>query len=303
MTQVAYRPATIETSAAVTEVRSNKEKIALQVLNNHYPNVCEPLTGSDFAELEASILTIGIMIPVLVDLDGNVVDGHNRTQIAIDNDLRIPTQFVDVTSEDEACDLGWHLNRDRRHMTAKQKEAYTFRRIDAGDTIAEVAEKLKEPVNTTRCRVTEARKNDGTRQNSEPPRDLRTPTEIRQDKIDAELTINPNRSDVRISKTLGDVTDKTVAARRKELGIESFVPRSGGRKAAAKPRPARPVTPPLHKTIKSVAKALDNVYQRMVDIYDDDAYDVAARELAREQFGIVINMATEFKTRTSGRRK
>jgi DNA-binding CsgD family transcriptional regulator len=299
VTQVAYR------SAAIQMARSDKEKIALQVLNNHYPNVCEPLSDSDFAELEASILGMGIMVPVLLDLNGNVVDGHNRTQIAIDNDLYIPHQVVDVTSEDEASDLSWHLNRDRRHMTAKQKEAYTFRRIDAGDSIAEIAEKLKESPETTKTRVTRARKNGSMNQNSEPPRDLRTPTEIRQDKIDAELTINPNRSDARISKTLGDVTDKTIAARRKALGIEPFASRTGGRKAAVKsePKPVKPVTPQLHKTIKSVAVALDKVYQRMVDIYEDDTYDAAARALAREQFGIVVNMAADFKTRTSRRQK
>jgi hypothetical protein len=52
-----------------------------------------------------------------------------------------------------------------------------------------------------------------------------------QSKIDAELTINPRRSDARIAKTRG-LTENAVFSRRTELGIEPFSTQARARRSA-----------------------------------------------------------------------
>lgn len=81
-------------------------------------------TQEEDAELLADIQARGVLVPVHIDPDNNILDGHRRYQAArrahLDN---IPTYLVDTRqmSEDEVRGLVLSLNVNRRHLTQAQK--------------------------------------------------------------------------------------------------------------------------------------------------------------------------------------
>jgi ParB-like chromosome segregation protein Spo0J len=286
-------------TAAFTITRTPDQIARLQAQNNHYENVCERLSADDYTALQDSILAHGILIPVVVDKDGNIIDGHNRTQIAINHNIVLPTLVADVTTDTEIEDRAWVLNRARRHMTSEQKLAYTARKITEGATIADIAADLEESPKTTRSRIN--RKNTETQQHSETdtPK-LPSPSEIKQSKIDTELLSNPNRSNTAIAQVLTDagtsVTDKTIAGRREALNIEPF-------KTHADKKPAKPKAPPTPKPAKTelqievdrITLAVSRLSERLADLYENKSF-AAAKTYAKEKLApAMATLCTEFK--------
>ena len=45
--------------------------------------VMPELSTDEYAELKADIAKNGVVVPVLVDEDGNIIDGHNRVQLSL----------------------------------------------------------------------------------------------------------------------------------------------------------------------------------------------------------------------------
>lgn len=91
--------------------------------------IVDPLTGEAPAlqvmpELDAeidaalrdSIKTYGVLIPIIVTQDGQIIDGHNRWRIAADLNVSCPQTVRDVKDEAEAMDVARTLNLDRRHL-------------------------------------------------------------------------------------------------------------------------------------------------------------------------------------------
>lgn len=82
-----------------------------------------PLNETELAELAASINEHGVMVPVLVDEDGVVIDGHHRQRIADDLGIDYPVvQRADLSDADKRT-LALSLNLHRRHLTRDQKRA------------------------------------------------------------------------------------------------------------------------------------------------------------------------------------
>lgn len=80
-----------------------------------------PLSQEEYERLKADIQLRGIMVPVEIDEDGNILDGHNRAQIA--NQLGIDYPIVTRTGlpEHEKRLHAVTLNLARRHLTDGQK--------------------------------------------------------------------------------------------------------------------------------------------------------------------------------------
>lgn len=74
------------------------------------------------AALRESIRRWGVIVPVVRDQDGRLVDGHQRTRIARELGLAVPTREVEVANREEADALGVSLNIDRRHLTVEQRK-------------------------------------------------------------------------------------------------------------------------------------------------------------------------------------
>lgn len=90
--------------------------------------VCEPLTNSEYADLKASIAEHGVLVPVEVDEQGNILDGHHRVrawQELRDEGLDLPKYARLVRggmSEEAKFDHALRLNDIRRHMSKEARE-------------------------------------------------------------------------------------------------------------------------------------------------------------------------------------
>lgn len=82
-----------------------------------------PLSADEYDELRASIEKIGVTVPVIVDDDGNVIDGHHRVTIAQELGVQYPTRVVSGLSEDEKIEQSVILNIARRQLTREQRRS------------------------------------------------------------------------------------------------------------------------------------------------------------------------------------
>lgn len=87
------------------------------------------LTVEQLDALRADIAAHGVLVPVVVDQHGRILDGNNRAAIATELGLDYPTTVVDVADDDEAEDVAVTLNCARRHLTQEQKRDLITREL------------------------------------------------------------------------------------------------------------------------------------------------------------------------------
>lgn len=79
------------------------------------------LTAEQLDALEADIRARGVLVPIVVDQHGRIIDGNNRAAIAAKLGIDCPREVREVADDDEAHDLALTLNCARRHLTSEQK--------------------------------------------------------------------------------------------------------------------------------------------------------------------------------------
>lgn len=94
------------------------------------------------AALRESILRFGVIVPIAVDQHGDIIDGHNRWEIANELGVPCPSMTHHCADEKEARELAESLNMDRRQMdrAARQQIAKSLR--ESGYGIVAIAEAL-----------------------------------------------------------------------------------------------------------------------------------------------------------------
>ncbi len=75
------------------------------------------LTAEQFAALRDDIEANGVLVPVVVDQHGRILDGNHRAAIAGELGIDYPTVTVGVADDTDAWDKAVALNCARRHMT------------------------------------------------------------------------------------------------------------------------------------------------------------------------------------------
>lgn len=78
------------------------------------------LTAEQYDALRSDIANRGIIVPIVVDQHGRILDGHNRLAIATELSIDCPREVRQVADDDEAADLAVTLNCARRHLTREQ---------------------------------------------------------------------------------------------------------------------------------------------------------------------------------------
>lgn len=73
------------------------------------------------AALRASIERFGVLVPVVHDQYGRILDGHHRSRIADDLGVDYRVDVRAVADEGEAREIARTLNADRRHLTPEQR--------------------------------------------------------------------------------------------------------------------------------------------------------------------------------------
>lgn len=93
-----------------------------------------PLSDDERAQLKDDIRRRGVAVPVEMDEDGNILDGHHRVELwgeLRDEGVDVPQYDMVIRrgmSEDDKKDYVLALNLKRRHLDATQK-AYLFARL------------------------------------------------------------------------------------------------------------------------------------------------------------------------------
>jgi ParB-like chromosome segregation protein Spo0J len=80
-----------------------------------------PLSPDEYKSLEESVLAHGILVPIIVDEDGVVIDGHHRQKIAREHDVPCPREVKAGFTDTEKRTMVLSLNIDRRHLTREQR--------------------------------------------------------------------------------------------------------------------------------------------------------------------------------------
>jgi transposase len=80
-----------------------------------------PLSPEQLDALTADIGENGVLVPIVVDQHGRILDGHNRSAIAEKLGIPCPREVRHVADDDQAHDLAVTLNCARRHLTREQK--------------------------------------------------------------------------------------------------------------------------------------------------------------------------------------
>jgi len=99
--------------------------------------VMPPLSEEEYAALRNDIERNGILVSVVVDQHGRILDGHQRVKIANELGIDYPREVREVADDNEAQDLALTLNMVRRHLNREQKRvlirAEIERTLDASD--------------------------------------------------------------------------------------------------------------------------------------------------------------------------
>jgi hypothetical protein len=95
------------------------------------------LTADQHNALRADIEAHGVIVPIVLDQHGRILDGNNRAKIANELGIHCPSEIRFVADDAEAHDLAVALNCARRHLTREQVRhviaAEIIRRPDDSD--------------------------------------------------------------------------------------------------------------------------------------------------------------------------
>lgn len=99
--------------------------------------VCPPLTDAEQSALRVSIRARGVLVPVVVDERGLIIDGHHRAEIAYALGVDFPREVVSDLTEAEKVALAITLNADRRQLDQAQRRALLAKSIKAQPEVSD----------------------------------------------------------------------------------------------------------------------------------------------------------------------
>lgn len=85
--------------------------------------VMPPLASDEYQELYEDIRQNGVLVPVLEDEDGVIIDGHHRSRIASELGIPCPVETISGKSDEEKRGMAFTLNLKRRHLNREQRRA------------------------------------------------------------------------------------------------------------------------------------------------------------------------------------
>jgi len=191
--------------------------------------VLPELAAEEYRALKQDIDENGIIVPISVDDEGNVIDGHHRLRAARELGIANPPMEVkEGLDHSEKRSLAYRLNMQRRQINRQTKKQLIKQRlnelIDAG--IDKTDEDVADELGCSESRVRQVRKtvvnskltDDGNNRNVA---DFTTvsdyATNEQKDKLIKDLLVeNPDASNREIADQLG-VSHPMVGSRRDEL--------------------------------------------------------------------------------------
>ena len=103
------------------EALSRISTIAIPATTQPWANLLPPLGEDAMFALRADIKARGVQVPVEIDEDGVILDGHHRVRAANDFGLDYPTIVRVGMTDEEKVEHVVKLNVARRHMTSVER--------------------------------------------------------------------------------------------------------------------------------------------------------------------------------------
>lgn len=106
-----------------------------------------PLNPAEFDRLKESIQQHGLLVPVELDDEGNVLDGHHRL-MAVEAlqqagvQVKTPPPSIRKVSEEDKLDLIISLNADRRQLSPEQRQELAAKLHERGWSYRRIAKRL-----------------------------------------------------------------------------------------------------------------------------------------------------------------
>jgi ParB-like nuclease domain len=94
------------------------------------------------AALRTSIERFGVIVPVVHDQHGRILDGHHRTRLADELGVDYEVQVREVADENEFRAIARTLNADRRHLTIEQRREMVMALREDGHSHRAIAQAL-----------------------------------------------------------------------------------------------------------------------------------------------------------------
>lgn len=88
-----------------------------------------PLSEELYAALYDDIRGAGVRVPIDVDEQGNILDGHHRKQIADELGIECPERVVRGLEEFAKVDYALTVNMARRHLSREERKALAIRSL------------------------------------------------------------------------------------------------------------------------------------------------------------------------------
>jgi transcriptional regulator with XRE-family HTH domain len=89
-----------------------------------------PLSTEEYERLRLSIINDGCLVPIEVDEDGNILDGHNRHEICTKEGVKFEQVIRRFTSELDKQAYVYKINLSRRHLSNEQKKDIRKQQIE-----------------------------------------------------------------------------------------------------------------------------------------------------------------------------
>lgn len=103
--------------------------------NSNTYQVMPPLSEQEYEALKEDIAENGVLVPVVKDTDGNIIDGHHRVwayeELFAEGRAAggYPVVERNGITNQEKRDLAWRLNMQRRHLNREQKREAIERKL------------------------------------------------------------------------------------------------------------------------------------------------------------------------------
>jgi hypothetical protein len=107
-------------------------RIGKQTFKFPFADRLPPLTEEEDKWLREDIRSRGVLVAVVIDEEGNVLDGHNRVRTAWELELKsIPVDIRRGLTWKQKEELADDLNLHRRHLSREQKQQLIARKLKA----------------------------------------------------------------------------------------------------------------------------------------------------------------------------
>ena len=100
--------------------------------------VMPPLSADEYQDLFEDIKENGVLVPILVDEDEVVIDGHHRSKIAAELGIPCPEEIITGKPEAEKRGMAFGLNLKRRHLNREQRRVLIAESLKADPQLSNV---------------------------------------------------------------------------------------------------------------------------------------------------------------------